>query len=74
MDRRQHKVIKMTKKFEISELGNRIIVKTKNNEEVTKITPLIYKKALKTIMNLQAEGKQVKLMEQTQNYLINSLF
>ena len=60
--------------FEVSELGNRIIIKTKKNNNITKITPLVYKKALKTIMNLQAEGKQVKLMEQTQNYLINSLF
>lgn len=61
-------------KFEISELGNRIIIKTKKQGQITKITPLTHKKALKTILNLQETGQKVTLAQQTQNYTINSLF
>lgn len=60
--------------FEVSELGNRIIIKTKKNNNITKITPLVYKKALITIMNLQDKGHEVSMSGDITDYRIKSLF
>lgn len=61
-------------RFEISELGNRVIIKTLKKEEVTKITPLVYENALKTIMKLKKNDYQIKLNGEMSDYRIKSLF
>lgn len=61
-------------KFEISELGNRVIIKTLKKEEVTKITPLVYENALRTIMKLKKNDCQIKLNGEMSDYRIKSLF
>ena len=50
-------------RFEISELGNRVIIKTLKKDEVTKITPLVYENALKTIIKLKQNDCQIKLRD-----------
>ena len=65
-------MIKM--KFEISELGNRVIIKTLKKNEVTKITPLVYENALKTIMKLKKNDCKIELNGEMSDYRIKSLF
>ena len=60
-------------KFEISELGNRIIVKTIKENGFKKITPLEYEKAIKTIINLQNGGFEVIIEENIKDYRIKCL-
>ena len=55
-------------RFEISELGNRVIIKT------LKITPLVYENALRTIMKLKKNDCKIVLNGEMSDYRIKSLF
>lgn len=60
-------------KFEISELGNRIIIKTRKQGQITKITPLTHKKALKTILNLQKTTHEITTKGKISDHRITTI-
>ena len=60
-------------KFKVSELGNRIIIKTIKDNGLNKITPLEYKKAVRTIINLQDRGFEIIIEESVKDYRIKYL-